>query len=206
MTDHITHPTLSPCPFCNTAPTFDGAWARHPEADCLLGSEVLFAWTVPTNVRRWNMRAALEAQVAALTGAAALRDAGYDTPVAASPTPDPAANALAPQGAIGAEWMRREVHGRIAKVLVGSCRCGSKSFEPEWHLDNCPYKVLSQVDGMVECIPGPTPADLLAEAMRLEPIKRLVDAFDEVLIISDRDHVAWRRARAAIAALPKGGV
>lgn len=60
MAENINHPTLSPCPFCTAAPIFDGAWARHPPADCLMGGEILFAWTVPTNVRRWNMRAALE--------------------------------------------------------------------------------------------------------------------------------------------------
>ena len=74
---------------------------------------------------------------------------------------DPAASTL------GAEWMRRKVHSRIAKVSIASCRCGSKTFDADWHLDGCPYKVLSQVDGMVECIPGPTHADLLAEAARV---------------------------------------
>ena len=103
---------------------------------------------------------------------------------------------------IGAERMRREVHGRVAKVLVASCRCGVKSFESDWHLDNCPYKVLSQVDGMVECIPGPTPADLLAEALALPEIKRLVEALEHE-VKRNRRHLA-ASTMAALAVL-KGG-
>jgi len=91
-----------------------------------------------------------------------------------------------PAPALGAEWMRREVHGRVAKVLVASCRCGSKSFEADWHLDNCPYKVLSQVDGMVECIPGPTPAQLLADALALAEAQKALQQRDELLRITNQ--------------------
>ena len=55
----MTHPTLSPCPFCATAPIFEGAWTRHPTADCLMSDEVLFTWTVANQVRLWNQRAGM---------------------------------------------------------------------------------------------------------------------------------------------------
>ena len=51
------HPVLEPCPFCGSTPVFQGAWAHHPEADCLMTDEHLFAWTMPDLVRRWNSRA-----------------------------------------------------------------------------------------------------------------------------------------------------
>ena len=51
-----TMPHLLPCPHCSAAITQDGAWARHPKADCLYGDQILFTWRVPALVRRWNMR------------------------------------------------------------------------------------------------------------------------------------------------------
>ncbi|MGV8987778.1 MAG: hypothetical protein ACOH2H_16010 [Cypionkella sp.] len=62
MTDKL---IISCCPFCGTAPTIKGAWGCHPMADCLLSDEILFAWSVEDQVRRWNQRSRV------MTGAAA---------------------------------------------------------------------------------------------------------------------------------------
>jgi hypothetical protein len=53
----------------------------------------------------------------------------------------------------------------------------------------------------IRAIPGPTHADLLAHALRLPEVARAVAAICIVLIISDRNHVAWDEARNALAAL-----
>ena len=126
-------------------------------------------------------------------GAAALSS----TPVAASPAPDPDANAL------GAGWMRREAAVAIGANTVRAHKIALRLVDEVDPLQG--YISLEDAMLALQSIPGPTPADLLAEALRLPEVKRLVETFRRVLEISDRNHVAWNDAWAALAALPKGG-